>query len=215
MVTIQLGRPSLSLENQLRLFKQSSVTPMSPSDELNIALSLQEIVHSLANKPGQHWDALESRIPPSLRVTAIEQGLSLSSATLYIALHPLLTDSTPFAFQQYPSKLPTALVQVIIDSASVIIDHVAHLNEQNKIISIWIAAEQILMAGTVWLAGLLHQRYHSGSSMEGVLMVGTSTGSPPVIKVTSLLASFAARWRGGYSHVAIWDAVLQSVYQMR
>jgi len=197
----------------LQLYIQDPSTLSKFSDELHVARCLQKLLCSLTTVPVRDEAFLEAQIPLSLQVTSLGSEISLPSAILYIALHPLLTDSDLFAEQNFMNRPSSRLVHIITTSASVIIDHFTQLNEKNSIISIWVAAERILVAGAVWAAGLMHRKHLSGPGLQGVSNPGTGVTLDPIIKVSSLLASFAARWKAGSSYVTTWNAVVDSIWQ--
>ncbi|KAL2400734.1 hypothetical protein ABEF92_004968 [Exophiala dermatitidis] len=99
-------------------------------------------------------------------------------------------------------------------SAAVMIDHFTKLNQRQMIISLWMAAERVLEAGAVWAAYLMHQRRVSGRGPQGVAAMATDLAFAPIVKVSSLLASFAARWRPGSTYVDNWETLVELLWKM-
>lgn len=94
------------------------------------------------------------------------------------------------------------------------IDHFTKLNQRQMIISLWMAAERVLEAGAVWAAYLMHQRRVSGRGPQGVAAMATDLAFAPIVKVSSLLASFAARWRPGSTYVDNWETLVELLWKM-
>ena len=187
-------------------------TPNDGSDEVHVAASLHNIKRKFDTVAAPSEAYLEAQIPLSLRITSFESTISLPSAILYLALHPLLTKLDMCIASEGMSRLSPRIVHLITTSAVVIIDHFTQLNENNLIISMWLGAERVLMGGAVWVSGLLHQKHLSGASPQGMLSTGTALS--PVMKITSLLASFAARWKAGSAYMTIWNDVVDLLLQV-
>jgi hypothetical protein len=94
---------------------------------LVIAKCPYEIAHTLTTTNADELD-LEALIPIHLRVPMIMSKMSLSSTSVYMALHPPVTDLnvctilSPFS----PSK---RRVHIIKKSALVVIEHFMRVNE--------------------------------------------------------------------------------------
>ncbi|KAL2397772.1 hypothetical protein ABEF93_004583 [Exophiala dermatitidis] len=99
-------------------------------------------------------------------------------------------------------------------SAAVMIDHFTKLNQRQMIISLWMAAERVIEAGAVWAAYLMHKRRVSGRGPQGVAAMATDLAFAPIVKVSSLLASFAARWRPGSTYVDNWETLVELLWKM-
>ncbi|KAJ8103421.1 hypothetical protein POJ06DRAFT_241829 [Lipomyces tetrasporus] len=77
------------------------------------------------------------------------------------------------------------------------INHFSQLNNYNRIISLWIAAERVLECGSLW-----------AFSLTSLLRMITRVAMSPILKVSNLLASFAARWNGCVAYVDSWETLL-------
>lgn len=212
MTISHFGRPSLFYEDRLQLHLQDPPTAVDVADDLNIARYLFKIRCENTALPIRDRVLLETQIPLQLRITSSELDIGIPSATLYLALHPLLTDPILATRSDLLSWPEPRLVHAITASASVIIDHIAQLNENNAIISIWMTIEQVMVAGAVWIAGLLHRKANAGSQLQDSFTT-TDVALDPVMKVSTLLASFAARWHPASSYVTLWNAVVESMWQ--
>ena len=158
-------------------------------------------------------NVLEQLVPMPLQINSATSTISIHSATLYTALHPLLTklESSTGGPQLGGSS---RLFHVIPQSASVVIDHFAQLNEEHKIISIWMAAERVLEAGLVWAAYLISQNSTTLPGHRITSIMGTRIAMGPLIKVSTLLASFAARWKSGSVHANSWETLMDQLWDM-
>ncbi|EXJ75646.1 uncharacterized protein A1O5_00153 [Cladophialophora psammophila CBS 110553] len=214
LATMHFGRPSLFFDTQIQLHLEDLPTPNLLSDELYIASCLHSIARALTTVPVPTETFLEALIPYPLQVKSLGSEIDLSSATLYTALNPLFTDPDRFAGVGILNMASPRVVHVIAKSASVIIDHFTLLNEKNSIISIWLAAERVLEAGTVWAASLVHQQRWAGPRPQHLSATGTDVALSPIVKVSSLLASFAARWKAGSVYVSTWEIVVESLWKM-
>lgn len=163
--------------------------------------------------PRPSAQVFESLIPHCLRVDAAAPQLSVSSATLYIALHPLFTthDNSSGGI---PLDTSAALFHVISRSASTIIDHFAQLNEDNTIISIWMAADRVLEAGIVWAIYSMSQRGVALVGDHSLLAMGAGLVMRPTMKVSTLLMSFAARCKSVSAYVDAWDTLVELLWNM-
>lgn len=221
MAARHFGRPSLLLDTQLQRHLEEDVQQNVLSDELHIASCLRRISRTLQTTvPFPSEALLEALIPLPLQVTSPSLEINLSSATLYIALHPLFTDADkhdadPSSGGGIHGTASLRIIQLISKSACVVIDDFVRLNERNMIVSIWFAAERVLEAGTVWAASLVHQRH----IIDPRLQLLPTRGDPsealrPVIKVSNLLASFSARWKPGLAYVHVWEAVVELLWKV-
>ena len=157
-------------------------------------------------------DVLESLIPQPLQIHSTTSDMSLNSARLYTALHPLFTRSELFG-SGMPNARSSRLFYIIAGSASRIIDHFAELDKDNKIVSIFIAAEQVCEAGLVWAASL-PTRNKNAAVEHQLAAKDISSAMAPIVKVSSLLASFAARWKHGTAYVTAWKSFVELLWSM-
>lgn len=181
------------------------------SDDLETLCHQQHIIEQITRYPSQSEDFFESLIPFRLQVTSTSSRIGIHSAMLYLTLHPIFTTSDTLS--SVSANVPTSrLLSTVAQSAAVIIDHFACLNQDKKIISICIAAEQVLEAGLVWAAYLISrdQATQIGSffAMEKGLALG------PIMKVSALLASFVARWESGSAYAEAWETFVQLLWNM-
>ena len=197
---LHLRRPSPFCSARLHSTNESLSVPDPLSDEFNVRIRLHDVTQRFTTSPSSSERLFESLIPPPLRVVSTSSGISMSSATLYTALHPLFTSSDVCAGPILDDQ-SSRLFHIIANSAIVIIDHFARLNEDNKIISIWMAAERVLEAGLVWATYLMSQRNLTPSGEHYFPPLGSRATMGPVLKVSSLLASFTARWKSGSAYV--------------
>lgn len=181
------------------------------SEDLETLCHQQHIIGQITRYPSQSEDFFENLIPFRFQVTSTSSGIGIHSAMLYLALHPIFTTSDPLS--GVSANVPTSrLFPTVAQSAAAIIDHFAFLNQDKKIISICIAAEQVLEAGLVWAAYLIgrDQPAQIGSfyAMEKGLALG------PIMKVSALLASFVARWESGSAYAEAWETFVQLLWNM-
>src|ERR1700733_7262491 len=120
---MHFGRPSLFFHIHLQLYLQNLPAPNVVSDELYVESCLHGISEALTTLPVPTESYLETLIPLSLQVSSLDSEIILSSATLYAALHPLLTDSDSFASGGIFDRPSPRMVHIIAKSATVIIDH--------------------------------------------------------------------------------------------
>ena len=183
------------------------------SVELCTLSHLQKIRQIISSSLELSEGDLENLIPVPLLVPAVNSGMSLRSATLYIALHPRVTERS-FFNPRVAGGPPSRLFQVVANSACTLIDHFTRLNEGSRIISIFTASEEVLEAGLVWSTYLFcHQAaimagYHLPSRMSTKAMMS------PIMRVSVLLASFAARWKHGSAYVRAWEALVELLWNI-
>ncbi|KIW38897.1 uncharacterized protein PV06_08722 [Exophiala oligosperma] len=212
LATTHFRRPSLFFDIRLQLYLEDIPTLDLVSDELYVAGCLRSISHALGALTAPNEVFLEGLIPLSLQVTDPSSGIGLASAKLYLALHCLLTNiDTPPESGIFDIPSPR-MVHIIAQSASVIIDRFTQLNDNNRIISIWMAAERVLEAGAIWVISLVHQQQSYGQRSQSA--AGIRATLSPVVKVSSLLASFAARWTPGSAHLSTWETVVDLLWAM-
>lgn len=175
----------------------SSPHVIDGSDDLLIAKWTLDTASYFANVVTFDETYLEAQIPASLQVVTHDSVMGLPSASYYFVLYPLLTAHGRSMDPGFPSP---RMVHLITTSAALVIDHAAKLDDVRGTISLWLAAERVFSAGAVWLTGLLHQESALESTLHGHL--GTA------LKVTRLLASFAARWRGAEAYATAWNILM-------
>jgi hypothetical protein len=115
-------------------------------DDLATLGYLQRIAEHMTHFPRPSEDFFENLMPLGLQVRSISSGISIQSAMLYLAPHPLFTTSEAFSTRTF-NVLHSRLFQIVAHSASAIIDHFAYLNENDMIVSVCMAAEQVIEAG--------------------------------------------------------------------
>lgn len=212
LAAIHLGRPSLYLDNRLQLYLAISSILNHSSDDLYLARCLLLIKRKFDAAAAPSEAYLEAQIPHALQVNSASTDISLPSAVLYLSLHPLLTNLDMFSHAEIISGLSSRMLLLIITSASIVIDHFTQLNNRNSIISIWLSAERVLIAGAVWVASLIHQKHSAAHNTPSI--AATSTLMNPIVKVSSLLASFAARWKAAESYVTAWNVLVDILWQI-
>ncbi|KIW79388.1 hypothetical protein Z517_06000 [Fonsecaea pedrosoi CBS 271.37] len=214
LASLHFGRPSLFLQTYLRP-SADHVSPLHAlSNELGVESSLHRIHRTLATVPVPSERYLEALIPQFLQVASAGSEISLSSARLYLALSPLFIDSDRFGNGVGMNAPSPRMVHLITESASVLIDHYTRLNQTTSIISIWMTAEHVLIAGVIWAAGLVHQHRLSGPRLQTISATGPGPALGPIVKVSSLLASFSARWKAGSAFVNAWETVVETLWQV-
>lgn len=192
------------------------LAPNPSLESLSVLISLRKAVSRMDHSFQQSGDLLENLIPSPLQVRALPSTVSIDSARLYIALHPLFTASEAFS-QPNAGAFPSRLFHVVGNSACTIINHYALLNEENNIICLWMAAEQVLEAGLVWAVYIMNQRQSTPTAFGGsqpMLQLSPSFVMDPIIKVSTLLASLTARWRNGSAYAQAWEIFVQMFWGM-
>lgn len=191
----------------------SLANPGPYEEELHILKLLRETAERFATEPLSVDNSIQGLIPQHLQVGLMDYDISLSSARLYLALHPLFSMSelgVRSILDQYSSQL----FNVIARSSTQLIDHFAALSDGNKILSIWMAAEQVLEAGAVWAAYLMSRHQNPSLTQHGASTMGTRAGLSPILKVTSLLTSFAVRCKDTSAHLRVWETLVALLWNM-
>lgn len=214
MIARHFRRTSLILDTRLRLCLEKVHPSDALADELYFASCLHNISHALTTVAVPTETYLESLIPISLQISSLSSEIKMPSATLYTALHPLFTHPDSFARSGTFNIPSPRIIHTIAKSAAVVIDHFTRLNQRQMIISIWIAAERVVEAGAVWAAYLIRERSLSGRALQGVAINGTDFPLAPIVKVSSLLASFAARWKPGSAYANNWETLVELLWKM-
>ncbi|KAH8646260.1 hypothetical protein BX600DRAFT_158322, partial [Xylariales sp. PMI_506] len=210
--SIQLHFGRLSPFNDTHRSYSTTESPSldAMSQELDLLDCLRTISHAFAAQPHCSAKHLENLIPPPLRVELATSVIGIRPASLYIALHRLFTTSIPY-YHETMDASDSRLFQIVAHSAVSVIDHISQLNESDKIISLWMNAERVLECGAVWAAYLISQRHSAG---EGGARMETRLSMSPILKVSSLLASFAARWKAGSEFVNAWEILVELLWDM-
>lgn len=203
------GRPSSFFNTRIQIYLENVPALDILHDDLYVASCLHNISRAMENTSIPSEAFIESLVPLSHQISHFDSNITLASATLYLALHPLITDLDRFTGTD-PVEIPsTRMIHLISSSASIVIDHFAQLDEKKMIVSIWLAAEQVLKAGIVWATHIFNNQRMSGTWLLNVPKIKTSVAFGPIIKVSSLLASFAARWHIGSAYTRVWETVVE------
>ena len=205
-------RPSSLCETERQVAFENLSTADAPVTDLDVLRLLRDIMQYLTVSANLSEDVLESLIPQPMQIYSTTSDMSLNSARLYLALHPLFTRSELFGGGMHDTS-SSRLFYIIAGSASRIIDHFAELDEDNQIISIFMAAEQVFEAGLVWAASL-PTRYKNVAVGHQLTATEISSEMAPIMKVSSLLASFAARWKHGTVYVTAWKIFTELLWNM-
>ncbi|KAH8680691.1 hypothetical protein BX600DRAFT_444917 [Xylariales sp. PMI_506] len=213
LTALHFRRPVQLHKSQLNIALSNTIDPDISSDELGIVQCWSEIEYAFTISPRPPEQFFENLIPLSLQVDIMSSDIHLRSARLYLALHPLFTHQDVLSNMALPNQ-GSRLFQIIARSAHTMIDHYARLNETNKIISIWMAAERVLEAGLVWAAYLISHRNSSPMGEHCFLSMGTGLAMSAILKVSALLASFAARWKEGAAFVDAWGTFVELLWNM-
>ncbi|KAK7632574.1 hypothetical protein IWX48DRAFT_638572 [Phyllosticta citricarpa] len=143
-------------------------------------------------------------IPACLRINSESAwgDVSLGQAQVYLTLHPLFTSpgaGTHCCSQNLLSKIAMA--------AAAFIMHTHKLNKERRVISIWVSAENVIQAGAAWAAYLmLRSQRDSPLHDYHILNLADLPAIEPIVKCSSILASFAERWKGGRRYCQAWEA---------
>lgn len=195
----------------------TSFTPASSVviDDLVVLRSVLLIRQQLELRPIPSEHILESLIPVPLQVleappltrarTADTASplMSVQSASLYIALHPVVITPDVILKGEVESP-PSRLFQLSAAAACVLLNEFTRQNPRHRIVSLWMSAERIIEAGIVWVLYVLAQQHHQP------LDVGTAMR--PILQVSSLLSSFASRWTTGTAYAEAWDMLVDLMW---
>jgi hypothetical protein len=212
-LALHFRRPSIICEMQRisepnsAAFHQSAASPSAIYDHL---LSINQ---GLATTPRPSQEHFENLIPRELKVLAGDLNISPSSATLYLALHPLFTASRSEIFTTTPlDDSSSDLLKIVANSASAIIDGFIQLNKTHMIISIWRSAERVLEAGAVWAMYVIKLQLMASPSTRAQLR--ESSAMSPLLKCNNLLISFSERWKPSLIYAQIWETFLLQLWGM-
>ncbi|KAK8164121.1 hypothetical protein IWX90DRAFT_249915 [Phyllosticta citrichinensis] len=148
---------------------------------------------------------VESRLIPVCLQIDTESGwenMSLGQAQVYLTLHPLFT--SPGAGTHCCSQ---SLLLKIAMAAAAFIMHTHKLNRERRVISIWVSAENVMQAGAAWAAYLMLRSQRDSPLHDH--HIPNLVGLPaiePIVKCSSILSSFAERWKCGRRYCQAWDA---------
>lgn len=196
----------------MRRASDSSISaPPSAVNPPAIYDHLLRIAQGFAATPRPSQEYFEKLIPSELKVLTGDMHVSPSSATLYLALHPLFTSSLSEIFSTDTlNESSLDLLRIVADSASTIIDGFVQLDKDHKIISIWRSAERVLEAGAVWATYVIKLRLMAIPSTRS--QIRESSAMSPLLKCNTLLTSFAQRWKVGSIYAQIWETFLLMIW---
>ena len=112
------------------------------------------------------------------------------------------------------SILTDLLCQIVARSACVAIDHVHGTNKSGKVLSLWLEADRVLRCGMIWLYYLVHQSQGGQPEGDQSSMIGPADRMAPILQVTSLLSSFAARFKRASASLSAWEACTAFFWKM-
>lgn len=213
--SLHFRRPSQTCGLRLPLSLAVLSTQDTSPDEIALLACQHEIRSRLTTLPPPSAKYVENVIPLPLQIYSIESNISIASASLYTCLHPIFTSCDIWSFNLTNDPYLSQLLHIIAKSASTVIDHHAKLNDDNKIISLWIAAERIMECGSLWAFFLIRQRRQLPPTVNYRLAnMPTRDAMAPILKVSTLLASFAARWPGCTAYVDSWETLVEMLWSM-
>ena len=198
----------------LQLYLQHPQGHNAAFDDLYIANTLHHIARSIATVRFPSETYLEMLIPSSLRVPDSESDISLASAKLYLALHPLITDTERFIAAHITNMPSARIAHIIAKSACVIINHYTRMDHKHMIVSIWLTAERIFEAGLVSAFSIINQKKLSRVGEPNNYTATYNDKLQPIFLVTNLLASFSRRWKAGLVYIETWNAIAGIVVKM-
>ena len=76
------------------------------------------------------------------------------------------------------------------------------------------AAERVLESGVVWATYLMSQRRAMPTGEPRFSSTGIRVAMGPVLKVSTLLASFAALWKGASAYVDAWETFVELLWNV-
>lgn len=212
-LSLHFGRPvSFWPESEVRQI-------IGPDSSAPIAINfcLLRISESLSLQPRPSQEHLEQIISPQLRVLHSSNfPIPLSSATIYLALHPTFTDHLSNLFSGHiPTTqiISTDLLETIAASASVVIDGYFQLQKEHMLLSVWIAAERVLEAGAVWATYLLLKKMQTDEDTTSACS-DIKKSLLPLLKCGNLLTAYAERWKRGELYRKVWDAFQSMILEV-
>lgn len=193
--------------------KITSSGAQSINEQSIVSSSVANIAQTLMDTSDMSMADAVILIPPALRVELPHDRVTLSSALLYVTLQPLFT-TEEIMFGKPLDESTSNAFHIVAKSACTIIDRLRELNKSGKVLSLWMDADRVLRCGKIWLYYLV---YHSQSGQ----VVGTQSpmnyagqSMAPVLQVTSLLSSFAARFKGASASLSAWEACVALLWPM-
>ncbi|RDL41627.1 uncharacterized protein BP5553_01606 [Venustampulla echinocandica] len=213
-ISIHFRRPSRYCAMRSSVNVLDSSISRGQVDPSVLYTNIRNITESFCTTPLPQQEHFESLIPSDLRASISQAGadITLPAAVIYLTLHPLFTSKGTEIFSDYP--LPTTainLLHTIGRSARKIIDEYFQSSKVNKIISIWMAAERVLEAGAVWATYLIIMK-RKQSSTGGLSNIGMNHVMRTLTRCSTLLVSFAERWKEGLVYVEIWEIFLSLLW---
>lgn len=212
-VSLHLRRPSPFCAARLAPPFTDPPRPEALADELDVLRLLDNISDHFTAVPRTSPDILESLLLLPMEIDAITPMINIHSATLYLSFHPLFTTSEMHSSGPLDSQ-SSRLLHIVAHSATVVISHFAKLNDENRVISVWMAAERVLEAGLVWAYYLMHQRRTAATVGHTFSSLSTRAAVSPILKVCTLLASFTARWKNGLAYMESWEIFVELLWNM-
>ena len=182
-------------------------------EELSVSNHFRLITQKLTDSSDSSVQSFEDLIPMALRVLPPNVEIDMPSATLYVALHPLFT-TQDVLFGRPLHDNSSRIFHITAMSARATIDHFSLLHEDGKILSLWMEAERVIECGTVWLFYLAHQSNSQTTRESDFSRTGMGNTMAPLLKVSSLLSSFSARWKDGAAYVDAWQACVELLWPM-
>lgn len=175
--------------------------------------NIVSIAQALIDSPSLPAAQLESMIPVQLRITKPETRIEISSALLYITLQPIFTTAEIIAGQPLDEKT-FVIFRSTAMSACTMINHKCELDNSGRTLSLWLEADRVLRCGILWLYYLIYQsrRQRLGGDRSPFMAMGNMMA--PLLQVTSLLSSFAARFRDASASLSAWEACTAMLWPM-
>lgn len=218
LLTDDLSTLALHFRRPVSFWPDSEIRQIigpDPFTPIAINNSVLRISESLSLQPRPSQERLEHLIPLQLRVLRSDKGpIPFSSATIYLALHPVFTDYLSDLCSDHTSTtqiISTGLLEIIAASASVVIDRYVQLQEEHMLLSVWIAAERVLEAGAVWATYLLIVKEMQTDDDANSACGNTKKSMLPLWKCGNLLTSCAERWKGGRVYCKVWETFLSMI----
>lgn len=76
------------------------------------------------------------------------------------------------------------------------------------------AVEQVIEAGLVWGTYLISHKGTTETPNQNVYKLGTSLAMSPIFKVSTIIASFVARWKNGSAYAQAWESFVELLLNM-
>ncbi|KIV96491.1 hypothetical protein PV10_00353 [Exophiala mesophila] len=225
--SLYLCRPSYFCEMYLKIGVENVPTSHYPHDGKAFLTSLYNVTTQVNSIPRLSATSLEDFIPNPYRLDSTRvmdhKTISPETATLYMALHPLFTtlnlnptaasSSSLLSGVNEVSPSSSQMLKSIAMSACALIDHFTLLNDEGQVLSLWLTAGRTLEAGALWVFYLVRRRITLDTGQDGGSLTASEAVSP-LLKVSALLASFAARWSPGVAYANSWQALVDLLWGM-